>query len=135
MQWDATPAGGFTTGVPWLPLTDPASRNVAHQASDPGSVLSLYRRLIALRRSLPALQHGAQHGLLDLPGELVGWTREAGRERLMTLGNLGSTRVTVPLAGHGEILAATDPDRAGSVSGDVALAPNEGLVLRLSGAR
>lgn len=134
MQWDPTPNGGFTTGAPWLPLTDPAQRNVADQARDPGSVLSLYRHLIALRRRVPALHHGEQHGLLALPGELVGWLREAGDDRLMTLGNLGSTRATLPLAQDGEILAATDPARTGSVSGEVTLAPNEGLVLRLSGA-
>src|SRR5919206_2109167 len=27
MQWDGSPAGGFTTGEPWLPLVDPARRN------------------------------------------------------------------------------------------------------------
>jgi glycosidase len=52
MQWDASPKGGFTTGEPWLPLVDPAERNVADQRDDPGSFLSLVRRLIALRRGL-----------------------------------------------------------------------------------
>ena len=52
MQWDATPTGGFTTGVPWLPPIDPAARNVADQDRDPGSMLALYRDLIALRREL-----------------------------------------------------------------------------------
>ena len=52
MQWDASPAGGFTTGDPWLPPTDPAERNVETQRGDPGSLLELYRTLIALRRGL-----------------------------------------------------------------------------------
>ena len=52
MQWDASPAGGFTTGDPWLPPIDPAERNVETQRSDPGSLLELYRTLIALRRGL-----------------------------------------------------------------------------------
>ena len=50
MQWDATPNGGFTTGEPWLPLVDPAERNVASQRDDPESLLSLYRDLLAWRR-------------------------------------------------------------------------------------
>jgi len=52
MQWDASPAGGFTTGDPWLPPIDPAERNVETQRGDPGSLLELYRTLIALRRGL-----------------------------------------------------------------------------------
>lgn len=51
MQWDATPTGGFTTGEPWLAPVDPAERNVADQRDDPGSLLSLYRRLLRERRS------------------------------------------------------------------------------------
>jgi len=52
MQWDASPSGGFTTGIPWLPPVDPAERNVEAQRGDPGSLLELYRTLIALRRGL-----------------------------------------------------------------------------------
>ena len=54
MQWDASANGGFTDGTPWLPVVDPAERNVAGQATDPRSLLSLYRELIALRPSLGA---------------------------------------------------------------------------------
>ena len=50
MQWEPTADGGFTTGTPWLPVVDPAERNVADQRDDPDSLLSLYRRLIAARR-------------------------------------------------------------------------------------
>jgi len=52
MQWDASPGGGFSDGEPWLPLVDPAERNVAGQDDDRGSLLWLYRDLIALRRTL-----------------------------------------------------------------------------------
>jgi alpha-glucosidase len=50
MQWDGSPSGGFSAGTPWLPMVDPAERNVAGQREDPDSPLSLYRRLIAARR-------------------------------------------------------------------------------------
>ncbi|HEY1273624.1 MAG TPA: alpha-amylase family glycosyl hydrolase [Thermoleophilaceae bacterium] len=52
MQWDASPGAGFTDGEPWLPPVDQADRNVADERDDPGSFLSLARRLIALRREL-----------------------------------------------------------------------------------
>src|SRR3989440_2432365 len=54
MQWDAGPGGGFSRGDPWLPVVDAAERNVAEQIQDPDSILSLYRRLIALRPRLGA---------------------------------------------------------------------------------
>jgi alpha-glucosidase len=59
MQWDAS--GSFTTAPePWLPFAPDHERvNVAAQRDDPQSLLSLYRRLLALRRSEPGLRAGA----------------------------------------------------------------------------
>ena len=71
MQWDASAHGGFTTGEPWLPLVDPAERNVADAARDPGSLLNLYRRLIALRREL-----GPGFRLLDAEPGVVAFERD-----------------------------------------------------------
>lgn len=57
MAWDA--AGGFTTGEPWLAGDGShAQINVADQESDPDSVLTWHRRLIALRRAHTALTLG-----------------------------------------------------------------------------
>jgi alpha-glucosidase len=134
MQWDATEQGGFTSGTPWLPVTDAATRNVAAQDADPRSILNLYRRLIALRRELPALRHGSQRSLLTLPDDLIGWTREAGDERLLILGNMGKApaSVTLPVVSGAEVVLGTDADRSNLVAGDeVRLAPNEGVLLRL----
>jgi alpha-glucosidase len=52
MQWDATPNGGFTTGVPWLPVVDAAERNVEDERADPDSLLNHYRSLIERRKDL-----------------------------------------------------------------------------------
>src|SRR3712207_8258592 len=56
MQWGATAQAGFTTGEPWPPVgADYHTINVAAQAGNPLSILSLYRALIRLRRAAPAL--------------------------------------------------------------------------------
>ncbi|HET7686163.1 MAG TPA: alpha-amylase family glycosyl hydrolase [Candidatus Limnocylindria bacterium] len=133
MQWTAD--GGFTNGEPWLPLTDPARRNVADQAADPRSVLSLYRRLIALRRDVPALRHGEQRGLLDLPGDLVGWRRSAGGERVVALGNVGAkaTILERPELAGAEILLSLDPSRGDRLDdGTLTIGPGDGIVVRLA---
>jgi len=60
MQWDASPNAGFSTAErPWLPAPPSAGTyNVAAESQDPNSVLSFYKRLLALRRSEPALRDG-----------------------------------------------------------------------------
>jgi len=51
MQWEAGPGCGFTSAPrPWLPVGDCLQVNVADQREDPGSLLSLTRRLLSLRR-------------------------------------------------------------------------------------
>jgi oligo-1,6-glucosidase len=70
MQWDATPTGGFTTGVPWLPAVDPAERNVEAQRADPDSLLHHYRNLIARRHGLPS-----GFDLLDAPDDEIAYER------------------------------------------------------------
>ena len=55
MRWDDdAPHGGFTSAeaTPWLPAVEVEGGGVAQQSARPDSMLSLYRDLIAARRSL-----------------------------------------------------------------------------------
>lgn len=65
MAWEqASLNAGFSTGKPWLPVA--ASHlplAVDAQVNDPESLLSHYRRVLAMRRRNPALQTGAQEDL------------------------------------------------------------------------
>jgi oligo-1,6-glucosidase len=99
MQWDASPNAGFTTGTPWLPVNPnyPAI-NAAAQAGDPDSVLSYYRRLIALRHDLPVVAEG--DFTLLLPGDERIWafTRRLGTTELLVVANLsdGPAEADIP---------------------------------------
>jgi alpha-glucosidase len=118
MQWSPDPAGGFTTGTAWLPPVDPASRSVAGQAGDPGSVLELHRALIRLRRTLAG------------PVEIV----TAGQDGLLVY-RRGDTTVALNL-GDGQQRADPpgDPVLATHPGVDPArLGPGEGIVTRESG--
>lgn len=62
MQWSDAPHAGFSLAesTPWLPL-HPNYRDgvhVAAQASNPSSLLGFYQRMLALRRTTPALIRG-----------------------------------------------------------------------------
>ena len=60
MQWDSSPAAGFTTGRPWIDVPASASAiNVEAQREDPCSVYAYYRALIEARHRVPALTFGA----------------------------------------------------------------------------
>jgi alpha-glucosidase len=67
MQWSGAPHAGFSPPEvdPWLPVHPnyAAGVNVAAQEADPGSLLTFYRRMLALRRSTPALIAGDYHVL------------------------------------------------------------------------
>jgi alpha-glucosidase len=59
MQWNNDPHAGFSQAAPWLPVP-PSSKthNVEAEIKDGSSILSVYRRLLALRRENPALRDG-----------------------------------------------------------------------------
>jgi alpha-glucosidase len=103
VQWDASPAGGFTTGTPWLPPLDPGERNVAAQREDPESLLHLYRELLSARRGLdgPVEDLRAQDGVLSF---------RRGRHRVA----VNTTREGRPLARSGRVVVAT---HAGAANG------------------
>jgi oligo-1,6-glucosidase len=100
MQWDAGEQAGFTTGTPWLPV-NPNYRqiNAAAQASDPDSVLSYYRRLIALRHELPVVAHGDFTMLLPDDEQVYAFTRRLDGTELLVLANFSDATVTPGLPG------------------------------------
>ncbi|MGE0802888.1 MAG: alpha-amylase family glycosyl hydrolase [Lautropia sp.] len=74
MPWQSdAPAGGFSDGVPWLPLPA-AHRALAVDRSDAegaASLRALYRKMLALRRAEPALRLGAIRFLAAPPPVLA----------------------------------------------------------------
>jgi alpha-glucosidase len=131
MQWDSGPNARFTTGKPWLPVAADYQRvNVATESEDPQSVLSLYRRLIRLRQSEPALMVGSYEAV-PAEGDIVAYIRTDGEKRFLIILNLGPEKVSFDLPeGRGlcQVVACTDVRREGTdvfealeVRGDEAL--------------
>jgi alpha-glucosidase len=135
MQWDASPGGGFTTASEaWLPLGDCAAINVAKQLDDSGSMLSLYRRMIRLRKTSDALLEGSYRTETNAPVDCLVFHREAGSQHVMVALNFADAprRIEVPRA---LILLSTRIGRSGAISNAIDLAPNEGVVLELDSRR
>ena len=134
MAWDAGPHAGFTGGEPWLPLhRDWQSRNIAAQTGDRASMLTLVRRLLALRRVHPALATGDFVGL-PAAGDVLAFERRAGGERMIVALNLGGREQTFVLPDGAEHAAAllSTIDGATLIEGRrLLLAPDEGVILAI----
>ncbi len=86
LPWSSGPAAGFTTGRPWLRMgPDTETRNVSAQLKDHGSVLTLYRRLIALRATMPALQVGTFELLPAAGTDVVAYTRTTAEQTILVV--------------------------------------------------
>lgn len=133
MQWDSSPNAGFSSAEPWLPL-DPhaANCNVETLRDDPGSILTLYRRLLGLRREHAALSLGAYRAV-SVENDVFVYEREHADEVLRILLNFGHAACSVPLpAGSGwRVLLSSSGSRIGErpADGHLALAGDEALVL------
>lgn len=132
MQWSAAPNAGFTTGAPWLPLAaDYRETNVETQRCDPGSMLALHRRLLALRRAEPALSIGS-YTPVDAEGDVLAYLREHEGSRFLIALNLGAEPASLAFDGAGEVVLSTHVDRKDdAIRARVDLRGDEGVVVRL----
>jgi alpha-glucosidase len=149
MQWDNSPAAGFTSAIPWLPVgADSRSRNVSAQREEPTSILSLYRRLIELRRSEPALSTGS-YELAAVNDHLFAFVRrapETGRSFLIVLNFTGEPhRFRMPdpsgapirtgLEGAHPVLSTLLNELPVIRENELDLRSNEGVILQLEWQR
>jgi len=131
MAWDGSPHAGFSTTEPWLPLhADWQTRNAQSQAPHPGSMLSLYRSLLQLRRREPVLSIGGIDQV-EASDHVLAYRRKHEKSRMQIVLNLSHVeRETPDGVEDGELLLST----LGSAPPPGRLRPDEGLVMRLSDA-
>jgi alpha-glucosidase len=125
MRWDPSPNAGFTTGTPWLPIGPDLGRiDVETQSRDPDSMLSLYRRLLALRRS--------EDDLLSAPLELLAPAKDVlafRRGRLVVALSFAAERRTLPGVSGRTVLSTRRAREGRSIGGILDLDPGEGVVV------
>jgi alpha-glucosidase len=126
IPWDASPSHGWASPQPWLPWPpDAAALSAARQRDDPGSVLSLHRRLLAARRASPAL-HGGELTFLDAPEGVLAYRRTSAGDSRTVLVNFTGAAVETGLDSLEVELASTAEDTADPR----VLAPDSALLLR-----
>jgi alpha-glucosidase len=132
MPWSRQASGGFSTGEPWLPLgADWAAVNVAGEADDPASMLSLTRALLALRRAEPAL-HSGDWESLGVQGEVFAYARNRAERRFVVAVNFGRAGGVFERLPTGRLILSSDPGRdLGPADGTLSLAAHEAVVILL----
>jgi alpha-glucosidase len=133
MQWDSSNSAGFSDVRPWLPLPeDHIHENVVNLEADTRSILSLYKRLIVLRKSSPPLLAGSYHPIAA-QGDLLIYRREAEGRAVIVALNLGPDPIAVTTSAirfGSEILLSTFLDREGErLEGVLDLRGNEGVIV------
>ena len=133
MQWDAGPNAGFTGGRPWLPIgAQHTVVNVERERSDPRSMLSLYRRLLELRRSERALNFGSYRSVAA-PDGVLSFIREAEGRRFLIALNLTSEERVIELGvltGR-TVLSSFLDDVFAPISGILRLRADEAVVAQV----
>ena len=123
MPWTGAPGRGFTAdGVqPWLPFGD-AAVSVEAQEADPRSMLSLHRRLLALRRSSDDLAAGAYATLAAGPAVLA-YRRGSGTVVAL---NLTGAPATAEVSGEVVLTTELDGREGERADGCAGAAPRRG---------
>ena len=101
MQWSEEAHGGFTTGTPWLPVNENCQTiHVKEQEPQENSVLSFYKKLIALRTAPEyeeAIVYGSQEPFLEEETDLTAFYRKGQEKTLLILANACSKSRTITL--------------------------------------
>jgi alpha-glucosidase len=139
MQWDSSGEAGFTVAArPWLPVPSSATQyNVEAESKDPESIFNAYKRLLALRKSEPALRDGTQENVNENDPNVFAFLRKSGDAAVLVALNMSGHERTVSfhLAARGvrgtslTLLYSSPNQSAGSISLDhVVLPPFAALV-------
>ena len=126
MQWDGSAEAGFTTSAkPWLPVPPSATQyNVEAERKDPDSIFNWYKRLLALRKSEPALWDGSYESVNDTDPNVFAFLRRSDDSTVLVALNFTAKAQTVQLAipgkdGKVETLlktpGAADPESLGQI--------------------
>ncbi|TNH04924.1 alpha,alpha-phosphotrehalase [Testudinibacter sp. TR-2022] len=133
MQWNTLANAGFSTAEPWIGVA-PNYRQVNAESAvnDPDSVFYCYKKLIALRKSLPILTDGDYQDLLPQHPSVWSYLRTDSKQKLWVLANLSNQTQSLErpqqTAGEWQTLLHNYP-QALALGDSIELAPYQAVYL------
>ncbi len=135
MQWDDSANGGFTTGTPWMRVNgNYKTINVAREERDENSVLSYYRKLIALRKSedwKETFVYGDFRPAYEEEEKLFGFYRTGRDKKALILANFGEEKLELNLKEQVEKVLLANQGSPLLVENSLTLRPCEAVVLQV----
>lgn len=90
MQWDDSAYAGFSTARPWLPVnSNYIHRNVLAQRADSDSIFNFTKKLLALRKEIPALRRG-DFTPLETPRGILAYLRRMEEQSVLVMANFSA---------------------------------------------
>ncbi len=117
MQWDNTAFAGFSPQTPWLPVhPDFTTRNVRIQQADSKSLFNFTKKLLALRKEVPALCRGDFYPLDSAPGVLA-YLRRTKEQSVLVAMNFNGRKVTFsPPDGKWKVVLSNSDGSSGALA-------------------
>lgn len=132
MQWSDEKNAGFTEGEPWIKLADNYEKiNAETERADETSVLSYYKKLIALRKSSKVVSEGDITFLEKENERVLAYKRDYEGSSIIVFNNLTADETEVAAdgtwAGYRKILG--NYEGGGVIADVIRLRPYESVVL------
>jgi len=134
MQWSAKENAGFSQTKPWLPIgTRYRTLNVENESSNDDSFLTLYRKLLSLRRDDVTLREGDFQLSSKTASQVLTYRRQSSEGIYIVVLNFSADVKEVDIGSTGEFVMSTHSAFASDISNaHLALKPYEGVLLRVS---
>jgi alpha-glucosidase len=130
MQWNTSPNAGFSKKQPWLPVPPSyQTHNVASESKDPNSILNMYKKVLALRRTNVALLEGSYIALNQDDRNVMSYLRRYKDKAVLVVLNMSPAqqKATFDLAAQGFSSFALQPlvasAGASAKAGEISLEP------------
>ena len=97
MQWTNEKNAGFTTGQPWIKLTENYHQINVEKERAEGTIFDFYKKLIQLRKELKVISEGDYRGIMMDHPSVYGYVREYEGEQLLVFNHFYSDHVTLEI--------------------------------------
>ena len=95
MQWDGSENAGFTTGTPWIEITDNHTYiNAEAEQKDQDSIFQHYKKLVQLRKEYDVIAYGDVEPLDQKNSSVLAYRRAYEDEELYVVSNFYGNEVT-----------------------------------------
>jgi trehalose-6-phosphate hydrolase len=134
IQWNGDTNGGFTTGKPWLSLSNNYKEiNAENALKDLDSIFYHYKKLIELRKEYDVIAYGDFNIILEEHPEIFAYIRTYNDEKLLVINNFYGIETTfnlpidLKLQGKSSILISNYKDTINDIE-KLRLRPYESIV-------